>query len=86
MKTVRLLLCWKKLGLRSTAMSALSLIWKPFRNCRYASLPCFVFPCADPFLKLELTLDDVKWAIVAAKKLKVKHDVCPSVCMHLGLF
>lgn len=34
------------------------------------------------FLQLELTLDEVKWAIVAAKKLKIKHDVstlCPSM-------
>jgi DNA-directed RNA polymerase III subunit RPC1 len=26
-------------------------------------------------LQLELTLDDIKWAIVAAKKLKIKQEV-----------
>ncbi len=26
--------------------------------------------------QLELTIDDIKWAIVAAKKLKVKQEVC----------
>jgi hypothetical protein len=26
-------------------------------------------------IQLELTLDEIKWAIVAAKKLKIKHDV-----------
>lgn len=31
-------------------------------------------------LKLELTLDDIKWAIVAAKKLKIKQEV--STCCH----
>ena len=33
--------------------------------------------------QLELTLDDVKWAIVAAKKLKIKQEVCVvSVVLH----
>ena len=27
-------------------------------------------------LQLELTIDDVKWAIVAARKLKIKQEVC----------
>jgi DNA-directed RNA polymerase III subunit RPC1 len=27
-------------------------------------------------MKLELTLDDIKWAIVAGKKLKIKQEVC----------
>lgn len=27
------------------------------------------------WLKLELTLDDIKWAIVGAKKLKIKQEV-----------
>jgi hypothetical protein len=26
--------------------------------------------------QLELTLDEVKWAIVAARKLKIKQEVC----------
>lgn len=26
-------------------------------------------------MQLELTLDEVKWAIVATKRLKIKHDV-----------
>jgi len=26
--------------------------------------------------QLELTIDDIKWAIVAAKKLKIKQEVC----------
>ena len=26
-------------------------------------------------LQLELTIDDIKWAIVAAKKLKIKQEV-----------
>lgn len=27
-------------------------------------------------LQLELTLDDIKWAIVGSRKLKVKKEVC----------
>lgn len=31
--------------------------------------------CAFHLTQLELTLDDIKWAIVRAKKLKIKPDV-----------
>ncbi len=31
---------------------------------------------ADCVIQLELTLDDIKWAIVGAKKLKIKQEVC----------
>lgn len=36
-------------------------------------------------LQLELTLDEIKWAIVATKKLKIKHDVgvCSPCCFRL---
>lgn len=30
----------------------------------------------DRKAQLELSLDDIKWAIVRAKKLKVKQEVC----------
>ena len=33
-------------------------------------------------IQLELTLDDIKWAIVAAKKLKIKQEVSP-ICNRL---
>lgn len=37
------------------------------------------------FCQLELTLDEVKWAIVAAKKLKIKHDVSIQFSLKLVL-
>ena len=34
--------------------------------------------------QLELTLDDIKWAIVAARKLKIKQEVWCASCIALG--
>lgn len=40
--------------------------------------------CAHLSHQLELTLDDIKWAIVATRKLKIKQEVrsVSSICCH----
>ena len=42
--------------------------------------PLFMFSA-----QLEMTLDDIKWAIVNSRKLKVKQEVRQSVCFACSL-
>lgn len=48
--------------------------------------PSLIIYLGSPSSQLELTLDDIKWAIVAAKKLKIKQEVeCTFRCLCLNL-
>ena len=51
--------------------SVLEEAWAP----DYTYIGIIVDSDAIQKLQLELTLDDIKWAIVGAKKLKIKEDV-----------
>lgn len=51
--------------------SVLEEAWAP----EYTYIGVLVDMEAIQKLQLELTLDDIKWAIVAAKKLKIKQEV-----------
>jgi hypothetical protein len=68
---------WRKHGLQATRILEFTLTRTRLENSRYSSKfrkpsgPLIVW-C----LQLELTLDDIKYAIVNARKLKIKPNVC----------
>lgn len=55
----------------SQIASVLEEAWAP----DYTYIAVLIDTDAIQKLQLELTLDDIKWAIVAAKKLKIKQEV-----------
>jgi hypothetical protein len=74
----RLPLYWRRPGLPITL--TLESLWtcSTYRNFKYVL--CAALQHGHTYLffflmQLELTLDDIKWAIVRAKKLKIKPEV-----------
>ena len=49
-------------------------IWMPLENFRYESHVVFA-ASVNGFIQLELTLDEIKRAIVISRKLKIKDTV-----------